>query len=140
MDTFIGCSVIVYDDDRRVLIAQRSKIKKKFPLKWETIGGSLEPGETPEECIRRETKEEIGCELHELRLFNVYVERIGNEQHILIAYTGRVKDRIEPNCEIKNVQWITESDVETYEFYAISCKNKIYEFFRNYKNIDTCSV
>lgn len=140
MDTFIGCSVIIYDDESRVLIAQRSKIKKQFPLKWETIGGALEPGETPEECIRRETKEEIGCQLYDLRLFNVYVVREDNEQHVSIAYTGKVKDRIQPNCEIENVQWITESDVEIYEFYAISCKNKIYDFYRNYKNIETYDV
>jgi 8-oxo-dGTP diphosphatase len=133
METFIGRSVIIYNDDGRMLIAQRSKIKKLFPLKWETIGGALEPDETPEECIRRETREEIGCELYNLELFNVYVVREAEEQHVLIAYTGKIKESVQPNCEIASVQWITENDIESYEFYAPACKKKLCDFYRIFR-------
>jgi len=36
--------------------------------KWVAVGGKCEPGETPEECIRREVREETGLELQDLLL------------------------------------------------------------------------
>ena len=36
--------------------------------KWIGIGGHLEEDESPEECIRREAREETGLELSDLRL------------------------------------------------------------------------
>jgi 8-oxo-dGTP diphosphatase len=44
--------------------------KRHGPLKgqWLTIGGHFEPGETPDECVRREAKEEAGLELEEIYL------------------------------------------------------------------------
>ena len=36
--------------------------------KWIGIGGHLEENESPEECIRREAREEAGVELSDLRL------------------------------------------------------------------------
>ncbi|WP_425446638.1 NUDIX hydrolase [Dethiothermospora halolimnae] len=59
MEAVIGCSVIIYDHEGRILISKRSRMKEQFPLTWENIGGRLEHDETPEECIRREAKEEI---------------------------------------------------------------------------------
>lgn len=53
MNTFVGCSIVIYDDNNSVLISKRSKLKKHFLLMWKVIGGALEDKETPEECIRR---------------------------------------------------------------------------------------
>ena len=34
--------------------------------KWNGVGGKIRPGETPEECVRRETLEETGLTVHSL--------------------------------------------------------------------------
>jgi ADP-ribose pyrophosphatase YjhB (NUDIX family) len=39
---------------------------------WGIPGGLMELGETTEECIRREVKEEIGIALKSIQLFDVY--------------------------------------------------------------------
>jgi 8-oxo-dGTP diphosphatase len=52
-----GIRAVVLDDNDRVLLVQF-----QFPelTLWATPGGGLEPGETPEEAIRRELEEEVG--------------------------------------------------------------------------------
>jgi 8-oxo-dGTP diphosphatase len=39
--------------------------------KWNGLGGKLEPGESPEDCVRREVKEESGLEVKVMRLKGV---------------------------------------------------------------------
>jgi 8-oxo-dGTP diphosphatase len=45
----------------RVLIALR-KAGKHMGRKWEFPGGKIQPGESPEECLRRELAEELDIE------------------------------------------------------------------------------
>ena len=52
-----ACALI--DADGRVLLAQRPEGKTLAGL-WEFPGGKVEPGETPEETLIRELKEELG--------------------------------------------------------------------------------
>jgi 8-oxo-dGTP diphosphatase len=54
-------AVALVDADGRVLLAQRPPGKTLAGL-WEFPGGKVEPGETPEETIVREVREEIGVE------------------------------------------------------------------------------
>jgi len=53
----VACALV--DVDRRVLIAQRPEGGAMGGL-WEFPGGKMEPGETPEQTIIRELKEELG--------------------------------------------------------------------------------
>ncbi len=54
-----ACALI--DADGRILLAQRPPGKTLAGL-WEFPGGKVEPGETPEETLIRELREEIGIE------------------------------------------------------------------------------
>jgi 8-oxo-dGTP diphosphatase len=53
----VTCAII--ERDGLVLAAQRSAAMS-LPLKWEFPGGKIDPGESPEECLRRELVEEMG--------------------------------------------------------------------------------
>ena len=54
-------AAILRDADGRVLLAQRTEGRELANL-WEFPGGKLEPGETPEQALVRELREELGVE------------------------------------------------------------------------------
>ena len=58
----IVSALVLVDQDGRVLICERPKGKFMEGF-WEFPGGKLENNETPENCLVREIKEEIGINL-----------------------------------------------------------------------------
>lgn len=51
---------ILIDESGKALFGLRADWKKTWPRHWDSIGGHVEPGETLEEALVREIKEEIG--------------------------------------------------------------------------------
>ena len=68
-----AAGAIILDEKRRVLLQLRADDGT-----WGLPGGALEPGETLEECARREVLEETGLTLDQLRFFGIYS---GESQH-----------------------------------------------------------
>lgn len=73
----------------RVLVAQRADTRGPLAGKWEFPGGKLEPGETPQACLARELREELGIDVAVGALFgeSVHVDEQGAFR--LIAYRVR---------------------------------------------------
>jgi ADP-ribose pyrophosphatase YjhB (NUDIX family) len=88
-----GTSVLVLDEQRRVLLIERADTKD-----WGLPGGFMEPGESFEETGVREVREETGLEIGDLQLIGVfsgpeYYYRYphGDEVHnVTAAYTARI--------------------------------------------------
>src|ERR1700736_4737828 len=62
-----GACVIIRDARGRVLLQRRRDDRS-----WDLTGGSMESGETFEQTVRREAREEIGVELGALELIELY--------------------------------------------------------------------
>jgi 8-oxo-dGTP diphosphatase len=75
-------------ENKKVLVAQRAD-HGKMALKWELPGGKIEPGETPQQCLKREIKEELDIEVEVLGLFgeSMYCYDFGDIR--LLAYFCR---------------------------------------------------
>lgn len=80
--------------------------------KWIGPGGHLLENETPEECVRREVREETGLELRDLKLRGIITFILpdwGNE--LTFLYTART-DRTElPECEEGILRWVPMDEV-----------------------------
>ena len=65
--------VLLFDRSGRLLIYLRDdKPDIPFPNCWDFFGGHLEKGETPEQALAREVKEELGVELKTWQFFRRY--------------------------------------------------------------------
>lgn len=60
----VTCAIIV--ENQKILCTRRNQPHPRAGL-WEFPGGKKEPGESNEECIRREIKEELGLKIELLR-------------------------------------------------------------------------
>jgi 8-oxo-dGTP pyrophosphatase MutT (NUDIX family) len=64
---FVADGALIFDDDGRLLLIERSDTRE-----WASVGGIMDPGETIEETVRREAREEVGIDLGELRFLGVF--------------------------------------------------------------------
>jgi 8-oxo-dGTP diphosphatase len=68
-----GCSIVFINDKNQVLLFLRDdKPGIPYPNMWDVPGGHVEKDETPEQCIVREMKEEMGLDIKGFQLFSVY--------------------------------------------------------------------
>ena len=71
MSMKVVCGILIWND--KVLIGKRKLTNQHQPGKWEFPGGKMEEGETIDETIIREFKEELDIEIypfHEFRTLN----------------------------------------------------------------------
>lgn len=83
----VGVGAAIIDKQGRILIAKRGKKAKNERGKWEIPGGSVEFGETFENAIRREIKEELGIEIKIIELLGIFDHIIPEENQHWVSPT-----------------------------------------------------
>jgi 8-oxo-dGTP diphosphatase len=108
-----ACALI--DADGRVLIAQRPQGKQLAGL-WEFPGGKVEPGETPEECLMRELREEIGIETKVACLAPLtFASHSYDDFHLLMPlYVCRRFEGIAMPLEGQKLKWVRPRQMRDY--------------------------
>jgi len=108
-------AIAIIENDGKILIARR---QKDDPLKgkWEFPGGKIMAGETPEECLRRELREEldIDIEVGDLLYSTQHVyNHIAVELYFYeITYlSGEIKLK-----EYHDIRWVGKKDLRNYDF------------------------
>lgn len=104
--------------DRRYLLIKRTAIKRGklnvYPHFWDIPGGSVEPGETPQEGARREAVEEIGLEISLEKIIHEDSEYDAAKATVFtrlvyaatIASTEPVGIKLDPE-EHQNYRWVS---------------------------------
>lgn len=105
---------------RKLLIAKRSDNSSFLPGKYELVGGHIEFGETVEEGLKREVREELHIDIRIEDSFYVftYVSENGNKHSVEIDYFAQM---IYPNQTLRlnpkehsEYKWIGQHEVNAY--------------------------
>jgi 8-oxo-dGTP diphosphatase len=104
------------DVDGRVLITQRPKGKSMEGL-WEFPGGKIQLGETPEEALIRELKEELSIETKTTCLAPLtFTSHKYEGFHLLMPlYICRRWDGIVTPMEEQRVKWVLANSLKDYK-------------------------
>lgn len=99
-------------DDKYLMLHRVKKKNDQNQDKWLGVGGHFEDGESPEDCVLREVKEETGLTLTEYRyrgLVTFVSDEYENEYMHLYTATGYDGEMIE--CDEGELVWIPKSEV-----------------------------
>ncbi|MSR42758.1 MAG: 8-oxo-dGTP diphosphatase MutT [Pedosphaera sp.] len=113
----IEVSAAIVFRDRRLLITQRRPQDHLGGL-WEFPGGKRESGETFEECLRRELREELGAEFEVGALFDEVTHAYPEKTVRLKFYFCRWLQQEPRPLHCHAVGWITRDELIRYEFPA----------------------
>lgn len=104
------------DADNRVLIAKRPHGKPMSGL-WEFPGGKVKDGETPEEALIRELREELGIELcDECMAPYVFASHTYDDFHLLMPlFISRQWDGKLTPKEGQELKWVRAMRLGDYE-------------------------
>jgi 8-oxo-dGTP diphosphatase len=99
--------------NNRVLITRRPDGKPHADM-WEFPGGKLQKNESPEQCLRREIKEELGLRIEVQSIFDVIYHRYDWGPVLILAYECiPVKGKIR-NIEVAEHQWVLPADLPRF--------------------------
>lgn len=109
----VACAIII--EGQKILVTQRSE-EMPHPLKWEFPGGKLKIGETPENCIIREIKEELGVEIFVKQLLpavkHSYIQNIVK----LFPFVCRIERGDITLSEHRSYRWVHRSELEDLDW------------------------
>jgi 8-oxo-dGTP diphosphatase len=109
-----ACALV--DADGRVLIAQRPADKAMAGL-WEFPGGKVEAGETPEQSLIRELREELGIDISASCLAPLaFASHSYPDFHLLMPlYVCRRWQGTVRGLEGQALKWVRAKDLRNYE-------------------------
>lgn len=107
-------AALIWEGDR-FLIGQRPEHKARGLL-WEFVGGKTEPGESKEQALIRECREELDVEIQVGDVFlEVTHEYTDLTVHLTMFHASIVRG-IPQKLEHQDLRWITPQEIENYAF------------------------
>ena len=104
----VSAGIVVRDG--KIMLCQR-KPEDRLGLKWEFPGGKLEPGETPQQALERELREELAIETRTGRIYDVY-----SEPNIMILFfRSELVSGTPQTIDCNAITWVSPADLTKYD-------------------------
>ena len=107
-------AALIWDKDK-FLICQRPKNKARGLL-WEFVGGKIERGETKEQALIRECKEELNVTLSVGSIFMEVVHEYEDITVHLTLFNARIAQGVPEKLEHNDLKWICTAEIQNYKF------------------------
>ena len=107
-------AALIWDGDK--FLACQRPANKARALLWEFVGGKVEPGETKEQALIRECREELGITVS---VGDVYMQVIHDYPDILIRLTlfhCTIAEGTPKLLEHNDLKWILPSQIPEFDF------------------------
>lgn len=103
-------AAIIQNEKGEVLIARRRQ-ELQNGNKWEFPGGKLQTGETPEQGLRREIKEELGIDIDVMQPYHIVVQSGTDFSILLVSYLCRHHSERFRLCAHSRVLWVSPAEL-----------------------------
>src|ERR1035437_5831658 len=118
----IAAIILENDKGEFLLYLRDNKPGIPFPDHWDLIGGHVEEGETPEEALVREFKEELDIDLKEYTFYKKYECLTGDAyENVKYIYSGKINLPIEEITLLEGVraQYFSRAEIPSVKFANI---------------------
>lgn len=111
---------VIENPEGRLLFLLRSKALERSPGLWGFCGGGLEPGETPEQAMEREIREELGPDIRLSKEAQLGPVAGLGQAHLLVHLFKyrHLSGEVILNWEHIRHAWIAEADFRTLDVIA----------------------
>jgi 8-oxo-dGTP diphosphatase len=99
----------------KIFIAKR-KSTDKLPNKWEFPGGKIESNETPQECLKREMKEEFGVDISVGECLGESVYHYDHGSIRLLAYQAYWQGGSFCLTDHADFEWVSLNQLQQFDF------------------------
>ena len=107
-------AALIWDRDS-FMICQRPAHKARGLL-WEFAGGKVEPGETKEQALVRECREELGVTLAVGDVFMEVTHAYPDLTVHLTLFHASIREGTPKRLEHNDIRWITPGEIDGYDF------------------------
>lgn len=99
----------------KFMICQRPAHKARGLL-WEFVGGKVEKGETKEQALIRECREELAITVRPLEVFADVVHEYPDLTVHLTVFNASIAEGVPQMLEHNDIRWITVGEIDEYRF------------------------
>ncbi len=101
----------------KYLCMQKGKTKFEYTsYKWEFPGGKVEPGETKEQALARECREELAVTLSVGEVFMEVIHEYPDLTVRLTLFHATIADGVPQKLEHNDIHWIGVDEIPNYDF------------------------
>ena len=131
----IAAIILENDKGEFLLYLRDDKPDIPFPGYWDLIGGHVEEGETPEEALVREVKEELDIDLKEYTFYKKFECLTGDAyDNIKYIYYGKINLPIEEVTLLEGIRprYFSREEIPDVKFANI-LKSIVMEFISDHR-------
>lgn len=107
-------AALIWDGDR--FLACQRPANKARGLLWEFVGGKLEPGETLQEALIRECREELDIIVEPKNVFMEVIHEYPDLTVRLTLFNATIAQGIPKALEHNDIRWITRDQIDSLDF------------------------